>query len=111
VNPDPTQHVTWGDQTWEEMAVAFFEIAVPRTHTPELKPEVTAAEADRRSERAQHFTKEFFEKFDSNTDRRIHRSELPLSMERFGFWDWDDDGDGSLTFMEVTRAVQRHADF
>lgn len=29
-NPDPTQIVTWGDQSWEEMAVAFFEVARPR---------------------------------------------------------------------------------
>jgi hypothetical protein len=32
-------------------------------------------------------------------------------MERFGFWDWDDDGDESLTSAEVTRAVERRADF
>ena len=46
VNPDPTQHVTWGDQTWEEMAVAFFEIAVPRKQTSDakLKPAVTRAQ-------------------------------------------------------------------
>jgi hypothetical protein len=113
VNPDPTQHVTWGDQTWEEMAVAFFEIAVPRKQTSDakLKTAVTAAEVDRRSKRARGFTKQFFERFDSNTDRQIHRSELPLSMEIFGFWDWDDNGDGSLTPTEITRAVEHRANF
>ena len=25
-NPDPTKAVTWGDQTWEEMFVAQFEM-------------------------------------------------------------------------------------
>jgi hypothetical protein len=29
-NPDPTASVTWGDQTYEEMMVGFFDIAVPR---------------------------------------------------------------------------------
>ncbi|MEM8733883.1 MAG: redoxin domain-containing protein [Planctomycetota bacterium] len=29
-NPDPTTTVTWGDQTWEEMALASFEVAMPR---------------------------------------------------------------------------------
>lgn len=29
-NPDPTEYVTWGDQTWQEMAVAFVSIARPR---------------------------------------------------------------------------------
>jgi hypothetical protein len=113
VNPDPAQHVTWGDQTWEEMAVAFFEIAVPRQQIADAKPQpsATTVEAGRRSERAQQFTTQFFERFDSNTDGHIHRSELPLAMERFGFWDWDDNGDGSLTSTEVTRAVERRADF
>ena len=30
-NPDPHTTVTWGDQTYEEMMVGFFDIAVPRT--------------------------------------------------------------------------------
>ena len=29
-NPDPTQPVSWGRQSWDEMASAFVEIAVPR---------------------------------------------------------------------------------
>ena len=28
-NPDPTQTVTWGDQTYDEMMVGFFDVAVP----------------------------------------------------------------------------------
>ena len=28
-NPDPTAAVRWGDQTWEEMVVAYFGVAVP----------------------------------------------------------------------------------
>lgn len=29
-NPDHTQDVTWGDQTWEEMMIGFFGAVVPR---------------------------------------------------------------------------------
>jgi hypothetical protein len=29
-NPDPTATVTWGDQTYDEMMVGFFDVAVPR---------------------------------------------------------------------------------
>ncbi|HEY2380176.1 MAG TPA: thiol-disulfide isomerase, partial [Terriglobia bacterium] len=29
-NPDPHTSVTWGDQTYEEMMVGFFDVAVPR---------------------------------------------------------------------------------
>ena len=29
-NPDPNEYVSWGDQTWQEMAVAFFDVAIKR---------------------------------------------------------------------------------
>ena len=28
-NPDPTKEVHWGEQTWEEMMIGFFDVAVP----------------------------------------------------------------------------------
>jgi hypothetical protein len=28
-NPDPSAEVTWGEQSWEEMMVGFFDVAVP----------------------------------------------------------------------------------
>ena len=28
-NPDPDSPVQWGDQTWNEMMVGFFDVAVP----------------------------------------------------------------------------------
>ncbi|MGI9518818.1 MAG: redoxin domain-containing protein [Pirellulaceae bacterium] len=28
-NPDPTASVRWGDQTWEEMMIGYFNVAVP----------------------------------------------------------------------------------
>jgi hypothetical protein len=45
-NPDPTATVTWGDQTYDEMMVGFFDVAVPAgldkwqyftRHTPKTK--------------------------------------------------------------------------
>ena len=29
-NPDPDEAVYWGDQTWEEMMIGYFDVAVPR---------------------------------------------------------------------------------
>lgn len=29
-NPDPSKPVRWGDQTWEEMMIGWFDIAVPK---------------------------------------------------------------------------------
>src|SRR5579871_1371525 len=32
-NPDPKATVRWGDQTWEEMMIGFFDVAVPVTQS------------------------------------------------------------------------------
>ncbi len=33
-NPDPRAEVRWGDQTWEEMMVGFFDVAIPPSTDP-----------------------------------------------------------------------------
>jgi hypothetical protein len=33
-NPDPTKEVTWGDQTWNEMATGFLDFAIPAGMDP-----------------------------------------------------------------------------
>ena len=36
-NPDPTKPVRWGDQSWEEMAIAYFEVGFsPKIDIPNL---------------------------------------------------------------------------
>ena len=32
-NPDPTKEVHWGEQTWEEMMIGFFDVSVPLNKT------------------------------------------------------------------------------
>ncbi len=46
-NPDPSEFVTWGDQTWQEMAVTFLSVARPVTaeSTAQVTREVAAAAA------------------------------------------------------------------
>jgi hypothetical protein len=34
-NPDPSKEVRWGDQSWDEMLVGFFQIAVPAGTDPQ----------------------------------------------------------------------------
>jgi hypothetical protein len=105
VNPDPSAFVYWGDQTWEEMAVAFFEVAVPRsgdapvrdrstTSAPTGPPPVSLAD-------------QFLERFDANRDGVVVESEVPPSVERFGFRSFDADGDGWLTRSEIEQAARR----
>ena len=41
-NPDATNPVRWGDQTWEEMMIGWFDIAVPVEHGSSEKPKQPA---------------------------------------------------------------------
>jgi hypothetical protein len=113
VNPDPAEHVTWGDQTWEEMAVAFFEIAVPRdgTGTTQSEPPPDPAEEQRRKAGVAQFVTKFFRRFDANGDGQVTRPEVPVAIDRFGFWQFDEDGDDRLTREEVERAAGERGRF
>ena len=107
-NPNPNEHVTWGDQTWEEMAVAFFEVAVPRvldeSSIDEYVSEIATSKND--SGRVKKFVGKFFKKFDKNGDGVVKRRETPRSMQAFGFWQFDNDGDGELTKKEIESAAR-----
>ncbi len=53
-NPDPQNPVSWGDQTWEEMMIGWFD-RTPAAETPNLAAKVIEddlAKAARRAERA-----------------------------------------------------------
>ncbi len=39
-NPDPSKAVTWGDQTWEEMMIGYFDATIPKS---QFHPEAPAA--------------------------------------------------------------------
>jgi len=108
-NPDPAQYVTWGDQTWEEMAIAFFEIALPRGEKPVyLKTEPTAAEIAKQAEETkestaaeQAFVDRFFNQFDTDADGIVRREEMPLAQRRYGFRKLDRNSDGRLDRDEI----------
>ena len=100
-NPDAKQMVTWGDQTWEEMAVAFFEVAQPRNST-QVKSEAQIKASNAKIEKqAMDFVEGLFDKFDKNGNRELVRDEMPRAIRRFGFSYYDYDGDGKLTESEL----------
>jgi hypothetical protein len=33
-NPDPAKEVRWGDQSWEEMMIGFFDVTIPAKNNP-----------------------------------------------------------------------------
>lgn len=106
VNPDPSQTVTWGDQTWEEMAVAFFEISAPVSG--ERETEQTSNQKSQEINKtadASRFVEEFFKRFDSNQNGVVEKLETPLSFRSYGFNRFDQDGDGKLTRDEIAAAA------
>lgn len=112
-NPDPTQYVTWGDQTWEEMAVAFAIVSEPRDSNlqgeVQISPEEQKIALERKKKvdaRAEKFADEFFERFDQDGDGRVSTGELPRSTQRYGSWQIDTDQDGLITREEVTQAAR-----
>ncbi|MBC7966330.1 MAG: alkyl hydroperoxide reductase, partial [Fuerstia sp.] len=111
-NPDPSQWVNWGDQTWEEMAVTFLEVAEPLepatpTDTPvvasiSLSPENTAA----REAKIQKFVDDFFAQLDANGDGVVARGEVPIAV-RGSLSRFDQDGDDLATRDEVRELAER----
>lgn len=104
-NPDPSEYVTWGDQTWEEMAIAFFEIAEPRATQKKKKvakkkpKELTEKE---RQEKFDQFVTEFIQRFDKNQDGQVDVDEVPLATQRYGRYR-DRDGDGIIGKADLER--------
>jgi hypothetical protein len=104
-NPDPDQVVRWGDQTWEEMAVAFFEISEPRvqesqsndTHPRTPSQEETAA----RHAKASQYVEQFFRRFDKSGNGYVERGETPHAIRQNSFHMYDGNGDGRLSRDEL----------
>ncbi|QDT89072.1 redoxin domain-containing protein [Gimesia algae] len=101
-NPDPSEYVTWGDQTWEEMAIAFFEVAEPRKkkkiENPKPQKKLSDAEIKLQKkellQKHEKYTVEFFERFDKNRDGHVMLDEIPLVTQRYGnINDFNNDGE------------------
>ncbi len=118
-NPDPDATVTWGDQTWEEMAVVFMDVAEPLRQSADASAarQGSASQQDRpatthrasskgeRRRRAEAFAERYLEKFDRDGDGVIRPDEVPDAVRLFGFRDLDGDGDRMVDRRELTRAA------
>jgi len=105
-NPDPNEYVTWGDQTWEEMAIAFFEVSEPRKKQAETKPEAKKLKKSKaileaeQKQRVDKFVAEFMKRFDKNKDGHVSVDEVPLAAQRYGKMR-DRNGDGQIQREEI----------
>ena len=100
-NPDPNKTVRWGDQTWEEMMIGYFDVAVPKVErTVSVRPATNRKEPESLRERLRQA--------DRNKNGKLERSEV---SGRLGvlFVLWDRDRDGVLTREEIIRGLERVA--
>ena len=116
-NPDPSQLVSWGDQTWEEMAIAFFDVEIPRQTSDAFADSdsiddstqfvrTITDKAERREARRDEMEKGVWERFDTNNDGVIKRNEVPRSVKVWAFGGFDANHDGELTKEEVRTLIE-----
>lgn len=108
-NPDPSEFVTWGDQTWQEMAVTFVAVAKPLG--PQANRRETADDAAKQKrlheqqkkneQEATQFAERYIKRFDSDDDGVLTKHELPDSVRMFSFRSFDHDGDGQISHEEI----------
>ena len=107
VNPDPSITVRWGDQTWEEMMIAFLEVSIPVDHDKHSgrdKPQrLTAAQR----KHAQRTAAQLIERFDRDGDGFVRRKETPKAFAAFAFSKIDSNEDNTITLEEALQASLR----
>lgn len=108
-NPDPNEYVTWGDQTWQEMAVTFIGVAQPLkaqalTRSKQERKRNNLLRAEQREQwqrEAEQFAARYIARFDSDGDQRLSAHELPASVRMFSFHHFDHDSDARLSHDEI----------
>ncbi len=100
-NPDPTQTVHWGQQTFEEMLLGYVEYYLPGL--PPGTP-LTGTRSRKRSEhsplRDEKDFKAIFLRLDQNGDHALHKEELPVRLQS-RFKNFDSNRDGLLSYEEL----------
>ena len=97
VNPNPSATVHWGDQTWEEMMIAFFEVAIPLDRSRTERAENSQQETASRQRRA----RKLIQRFDRNGDGQLSRGEVSESFSIFGFEKLDANDDELISREEA----------
>jgi hypothetical protein len=97
-NPDPQTTVRWGEQSWEEMMLGFFDVMIPRNdEQPARRLVDTGLDVVGN-----------FDRLDADGDRLVTRGEAEgFDLVQKHFDGIDADGDGQLTLPEMLAAVRR----
>ena len=112
-NPNPNEYVLWGDQTWEEMAVAFLEVAKPLNPTSNDSPKSNSESRTPDSSedpKAIAFAEKLLQKYDRNRDGQLTKEEAPQIIRDYSFKKLDADSNGIVTREEIVAATRNRRD-
>ncbi len=103
-NPDPAQTVKWGDQSWDEMLIGYFDIAIPR----EAGPSPNVAKEMRREAASGDVAAGLIKRLDKNGDGQLQRGEITGRPQLEAAFDKvDEDGNDVVTVEELTKNLPR----
>jgi thiol-disulfide isomerase/thioredoxin len=99
-NPDPKATVRWGDQTWDEMMIGFYDVAVPISQA-DVRAGKVPSFVPGPAEMAQYLMNQF----DKNRDKIVSQREIPLEPFRLKafFMMADKNHNGEITLDELTQ--------
>lgn len=95
-NPNPRETVQWGDQSWEEMMIGYFDIAVERGTAAGRVMGVNLARIGN--------GKQLMQRLDKNGDGKLSRDEAGDRMKAV-FDRVDTDQDGAISVEELDRGL------
>lgn len=108
-NPDPTKTVRWGDQTWNEMMIGYFDVAVPLEAVGLGRGEASS-DGGNVSVDGERFDVRSILKAVRDLDRdkngKLEKSEVPLKHRPL-FRRLDLNGDEVLTLDEAREAIAK----
>jgi peroxiredoxin len=109
-NPDPNATVRWGEQTWDEMLIGYFDIAVPRSVFNAIRPAVGTPRAEAAAEAIPlviaNRVIDRIKELDTNKDGVLTADEVPERLLPI-FKQLDLDGDKTLTVEEARKAIDK----
>ncbi len=108
-NPNPNATVRWGEQTWDEMLIGYFDISVPRAAFDAGRAKQTTASNDSSTDRPTLVLANILEqikKLDTNKDGILALDEVPLRLRPI-FKQLDLNSDDKLTADEAREAINK----
>jgi peroxiredoxin len=99
-NPDPEETVKWGDQTWQEMMIGFYDVAYPVDQEA-----IQSGKSLKLKPTSESVAKRILKRFDKDGDGKVVFSEVPRRGKLF-FLRFDKNGDGELTVKEVAAIIE-----